>query len=196
MTWKKDLDELKKRADLAKEMGGIERIANHYAQGRLTVRERIDLLLDKDTFHETGELTGKVSYDEDGEIKEFIEKAILDPNIVNSTHFLRRAINFFNGSKDVLSEQKKCTYPYYSIQFDSYGHPTPCLTGCPTNSNPTKGTDLTTYVQSHSFRMLQKELESCEKCRGSMMLCYYEPRLNFPLHQLILSSFYGKGRLQ
>ena len=72
MTWKKDLDELKKRADLAKEMGGIERIANHYAQGRLTVRERIDLLLDKDTFHETGELTGKVSYDEEGEIKEFI----------------------------------------------------------------------------------------------------------------------------
>ena len=126
------------------------------------------------------------------EIKEFIEKAILDPNIVNSTHFLRRAINFFNGSKDVLSEQKKCTYPYYSIQFDSYGHPTPCLTGCPTNSNPTKDTDLTTYVQSHSFRMLQKELESCEKCRGSMMLCYYEPRLNFPLHQLILSSLNGK----
>ncbi len=72
MTWKKDLDELKKRADLAKEMGGIERIANHYAQGRLTVRERIDLLLDKGTFHETGELTGKVSYDKDGEIKEFI----------------------------------------------------------------------------------------------------------------------------
>ena len=111
---------------------------------------------------------------------------------VKSTHFLRRAKSFFNGSKDVLSEQKKCTYPYYSIQFDSYGHPTPCLTGCPANSNPTKVTDLTTYVQSHSFRMLQKELESCEKCRGSMMLCYYEPRLNFPLHQLILSSLNGK----
>jgi MoaA/NifB/PqqE/SkfB family radical SAM enzyme len=126
------------------------------------------------------------------EIKEFIDAAILDPNVVNSTHFLRRAKSFFNGSKDVLSEQKKCTYPYYSIQFDSYGHPTPCLTGCPTNNNPTKGTDLTTYVQSHSFRMLQKELESCEKCRGSMMLCYYEPRLNFPLHQLILSSLNGK----
>ena len=126
------------------------------------------------------------------EIKEFIDAAILDPNVVNSTHFLRRAKSFFNGSKDVLSEQKKCTYPYYSIQFDSYGHPTPCLTGCPANSNPTKVTDLTTYVQSHSFRMLQKELESCEKCRGSMMLCYYEPRLNFPLHQLILSSLNGK----
>ena len=40
MSWEKDLEELQKRAELAKEMGGIERIANHYAQGRLTVRER------------------------------------------------------------------------------------------------------------------------------------------------------------
>ena len=42
MSWEKDLEELQKRAELAKEMGGIERIANHYAQGRLTVRERIE----------------------------------------------------------------------------------------------------------------------------------------------------------
>ncbi|MDG2061414.1 MAG: carboxyl transferase domain-containing protein [SAR86 cluster bacterium] len=72
MSWEKDLEELQKRAELAKEMGGIERIANHYAQGRLTVRERIERLLDKDSFHETGEITGKVTYDPEGEIEEFI----------------------------------------------------------------------------------------------------------------------------
>ena len=72
MSWEKDLEELKKRAELAKEMGGIERIAKHYARGRLTVRERIDQLLDKDSFHETGEITGKVTYDENGEIQEFV----------------------------------------------------------------------------------------------------------------------------
>ncbi|MEC7911225.1 MAG: carboxyl transferase domain-containing protein [Pseudomonadota bacterium] len=72
MTWEEDLEEKKKRADYAKEMGGIERIAKHYTQGRLTVRERIDLLLDEGSFHETGEITGKVSYDEDGNLKDFI----------------------------------------------------------------------------------------------------------------------------
>jgi len=72
VSWEKDLEELKKRAELAKEMGGIERIAKHYARGRLTVRERIDQLLDKDSFHETGEITGKVTYDKNGEIQEFI----------------------------------------------------------------------------------------------------------------------------
>ena len=72
MTWEEDLEEKKKRADYAKEMGGIERIAKNYTQGRLTVRERIDLLLDEGSFHETGEITGKVSYDEDGNLKDFI----------------------------------------------------------------------------------------------------------------------------
>ena len=155
------------------------------------------------TQHELFLNTNKSSFSLEGketaslkEINGFIEEAISDPKIVNSALFLRRAANYFNGSKDVLPEQKKCTYPYYSIQFDAYGRPTPCLTGCPPSKSSSKDVGLTSYIQSDDFRMMQKKLEGCEKCRGSMMLCYYEPRLNFPLHQLILSSFYGKGRLQ
>ena len=119
----------------------------------------------------------------------------MDPKIVNSAQFLRRAILFFKGSKNVLPEQKKCAYPYYSIQFDAHGRSSPCLTGYPP-SGTTGDSKLTTYIQSSSFKKLQKKLESCEKCHGSMMLCYYEPRLNFPLHQLLRNSFYGKGDLE
>ena len=90
--------------------------------------------------------------------------------------------------------KKKCTYPYYSIQFDASGRPTPCLTGC-SPQNVKTNASLKNYIQSSSYKGLQKKLESCEKCRGSMMLCYYEPRLNFPLHQLLLSSFRGKADL-
>lgn len=32
--------------------GGAERIARQHARGKLTARERLDLLLDPDTFHE------------------------------------------------------------------------------------------------------------------------------------------------
>ncbi|SVD82819.1 uncharacterized protein METZ01_LOCUS435673, partial [marine metagenome] len=145
---------------------------------------------EKNTFFLEGEEPASVE-----EIKEFIEEAILDSKVVNSSQFLRRAVHFFYGSKDVLPEQKKCTYAYYSIQFDAYGRPTPCLTGCPPSSTAID-TELVNYVQSPSYRGLQKKLESCEKCRGSMMLCYYEPRLNFPLHQLLLSSFRGKEDLK
>ena len=68
MVWEKDVENLEYRKQLAKNMGGEENIAKHKAMGKLTVRERIDRLLDKDSFREMGSLVARVSYDEDGNI--------------------------------------------------------------------------------------------------------------------------------
>ncbi len=46
------LDELAKRRQQAKMGGGEKRIANQHAKGKLTARERIDLLLDEGSFEE------------------------------------------------------------------------------------------------------------------------------------------------
>lgn len=64
MSWQPEVDELHRREELAKLMGGEERVAKHRAQGKLTVRERIEQLLDQGTFHETGALAGKATYEE------------------------------------------------------------------------------------------------------------------------------------
>jgi propionyl-CoA carboxylase beta chain len=53
-------------------MGGEERVARQHAAGRLTVRERIDRLLDSGSWRETGALTGTASYDAEGGMKEFV----------------------------------------------------------------------------------------------------------------------------
>jgi len=68
VSWQPEVDELKRRAELAKVMGGPENIARQHAGGKLTVRERIERLLDPGTFHETGALTGKPTYDEQGRL--------------------------------------------------------------------------------------------------------------------------------
>ena len=47
-------------------MGGAERVARQHAAGKLTVRERVERLLDAGSFHETGALAGKGDYDERG----------------------------------------------------------------------------------------------------------------------------------
>ncbi len=47
------VEELRRRKDAAKEGGGAERIEQQRAKGKLTARERIDLLLDPETFVET-----------------------------------------------------------------------------------------------------------------------------------------------
>lgn len=70
MSWQSEVDEIKRRIELAKQMGGEANVARQHTNGRLTVRERIDGLLDPGSFHETGALAGKAVY-ENGEITSF-----------------------------------------------------------------------------------------------------------------------------
>jgi len=44
MTWQPELDELRRREELARQMGGPERVARQHAAGELTVRERVERL--------------------------------------------------------------------------------------------------------------------------------------------------------
>jgi acetyl-CoA carboxylase carboxyltransferase component len=69
MSWKPELEEIERRQALAKQMGGEERVERARSAGRLSVRERIARLLDPATFHETGELTGRGEYDEEGQLQ-------------------------------------------------------------------------------------------------------------------------------
>src|SRR5436309_15081618 len=71
MTWEPELDELRRRTELAHRMGGDERVARQHANGRLTVRERIDRLFDPGTFRERGALAGTGSYGDDGTLVDF-----------------------------------------------------------------------------------------------------------------------------
>ena len=71
MSWKKDIEELNMREKLAEEMGGKEKLKRQTDNNRLNVRERINLLFDKDTFHEIGKIAGKAEYNEKGELVNF-----------------------------------------------------------------------------------------------------------------------------
>src|SRR2546425_5832281 len=63
MDWDPEVEELKRRQELARAMGGPENVERQHKAGRLTVRERIERLLDRDSFHETGALAGVAKYE-------------------------------------------------------------------------------------------------------------------------------------
>ena len=65
-----ELDELARREAFAREMGGVEKVKRQRDQGRLTVRERIDALVDPKSFHEIGAVSGIGEYDEKGELRQ------------------------------------------------------------------------------------------------------------------------------
>ncbi len=72
MSWEKEVRELERRRALAKRQGGEQGIAKQHAKGRLTVRERIDALLDADSFCEHGRATAVPDYDDDGELLGYV----------------------------------------------------------------------------------------------------------------------------
>ncbi len=70
MGWKPELEELQRRSAMAQRMGGPDKVKRQHDAGRLTVRERIDRLVDGGSFHEVGALSGVGSYDEHGAVTE------------------------------------------------------------------------------------------------------------------------------
>jgi acetyl-CoA carboxylase carboxyltransferase component len=78
MPWEAAIEEMRLRREAVKRMGGKERIARHHDQGKLTIRERIDRLVDKDTFFEVGSLMGRGIYDENGDIIDFLPGAFVE----------------------------------------------------------------------------------------------------------------------
>ncbi|MFK7914700.1 MAG: acyl-CoA carboxylase subunit beta [Pseudomonadales bacterium] len=67
MSWEREVQEITERRRLAKVQGGAEGIARQHTAGRLTIRERIDALLDTDSFEEQGQATASPDYDDAGE---------------------------------------------------------------------------------------------------------------------------------
>ena len=73
MSWKPEIEELERRRELTRRMGGPQGIARQHERGKLTVRERIDALADAGSFREFMGLVGRARY-EDGKLAEFTPK--------------------------------------------------------------------------------------------------------------------------
>jgi acetyl-CoA carboxylase carboxyltransferase component len=72
MSWEPELEELRQRVAFAQRMGGADKVARQHNSGRLTVRERIEHLLDADSFHEIGAIAGVASYDDKNQLTDFV----------------------------------------------------------------------------------------------------------------------------
>ncbi|HTZ38383.1 MAG TPA: carboxyl transferase domain-containing protein [Stellaceae bacterium] len=72
MSWQPELDELRRRERMARELGGADKVARQHAGGRLTVRERIAGLVDDGSFHEMGAIAGQAEYDSDNNLKALV----------------------------------------------------------------------------------------------------------------------------
>jgi len=61
--WSKEIADLKRRKDIALRLGGEKNISRQHANGKMTVRERINALVDEGSFKERGILSGAATYE-------------------------------------------------------------------------------------------------------------------------------------
>ena len=71
MSWQDEANEIEARRRLARELGGKQAVERHHARGRLTVRERLERLVDAESFREAGETAGDGERDESGRLTDF-----------------------------------------------------------------------------------------------------------------------------
>lgn len=71
MSWKPEVEGIEERRRRATQLGGPEAVDRQHELSRYTVRERIDKLLDADSFREQGPIAGHPEYDAEGRLEDF-----------------------------------------------------------------------------------------------------------------------------
>jgi acetyl-CoA carboxylase carboxyltransferase component len=71
MSWEHEVDGIEARRRLARAHGGAEAVQRQHASGRLTIRERIDALVDPGSFDEQGAIAGHAEHDAEGRLVGF-----------------------------------------------------------------------------------------------------------------------------
>ena len=61
--WSPEIEEINRRKQIARGLGGEKNVQKQHDHGKLTVRERIEVLLDENSFSETGIMAGQAAYE-------------------------------------------------------------------------------------------------------------------------------------
>ena len=127
MSWRREVEGIERRRELAALHGGPEAVAKQHALGRRTIRERIEALADAESFREQGPIAGASEVDENGELLSFapanyvlgFAKVDGRPCVVGGEDFTQRGGSPSPAGlrKSVYAEALACQYRLPLIRF-------------------------------------------------------------------------------
>ena len=113
-------------------------------------------------------------------------------NVVNSSYFLSLIPKYYSGQINNRFFKDRCLFGYHHCEFNEKGEVFPCLTGMDwRNGFRTEG-KIEDVVHGGEYRKKLRELESCKLCQKNMYICYFEPRITFPLSNFLKYSLVEK----
>ena len=120
MSWQPEMDELRRRQEMTKRMGGADKVKRQHDGGRLTVRERIDRLLDQGSFREIGSVAGKAEYDGRNDLVDLTPaNVVMGRGKIDGRHVAVTGDDFTvrGGSADATIKEKSNYVERYANQY-------------------------------------------------------------------------------
>lgn len=140
--------------------------------------------------------TTSVSYKSNMEdiahVKEFTEFAKKRGNIANSNYFLSQISNFFTGKVEggIFTDECLVGYHYCEIKEDAELYP--CLTGMEWKNGFKLDKGFKEVFYSKEYKEQVNKLRNCKECQKNMYVCYFEPRITFPIKNYIKYNWFNK----
>ena len=115
------------------------------------------------------------------------------PTVVNSYAFIENYKHFLNNPNKVRLANSNCLFGYHHVEIFN-NKVFPCLEGL----NWTDGFDLNGHnildiLKTDQYKEKLNLLKKCTGCKKNYYVCYYEPRLNFPITNLLSSCLERMG---
>lgn len=138
--------------------------------------------------------TGNMGFDEK-EIKDLIRFLMRRKNVANSRYFLSSIPRYVLKRTEGGVFDDRCTLPAFFCEFRENGLLYPCLGGTSWRDGFDVSRGLKEIFESWEYSTLADSLRSCRACRNSFSVCYIEPRVSFPLGNLLKYRFSKAGPL-
>ena len=120
-----------------------------------------------------------------GKIREVTAILRREKRVVNSKIFLDNVHNFYCEKEDLVFKDSPCIYGYYYIEIQEDGTVFPCLTGLDWQNGAKINGNLKDLIHSEGYKHLLEKLKGCKACRDNYYICYYEPRIIFPINNFL-----------
>lgn len=107
------------------------------------------------------------------------------PRVISSKPFLSNYKKFLFDRDNLILKDDVCIFGLHHIEiFNNQIYP--CLEGMNWEHGfDIREIDITDILRTKEYKKMVSSLKNCQSCKNNYYICYYEPRLNFPIWNYI-----------
>ncbi|MEK6758989.1 MAG: radical SAM protein [Deltaproteobacteria bacterium] len=124
-------------------------------------------------------------------VEDLIRYLMTKKHVANSRYFLKAIPGYLAGAISSGVFDAPCKLPSFFCEFREDGMMYPCLGGTSWSNGFSVKDGVSKVFRSVGYREASRKLEGCRGCKKSYSVCYIEPRVTFPITNMIRYKAFG-----